>query len=86
MFSGQKVINQDSVSPHCIKHQTTDKSKARSCLITPFTWWSQDASGSLCVQKMEPIMEKLPAGSRSGTPGSPGGPWQWFDINSDSDF
>lgn len=71
MFSGQKVINQDSV---------------RSCLITPLGWWSQDSSGSLCVQQMEPIMEKLAAGSRSGTPGSPGGPWQWFDMNSDLDF
>lgn len=83
MFTGKEVINRDSVCPHCIKHQTMDKSKARSCLISPFTSWSQD---SKCVQKMDPIMEKLSAGSRSGTPGSPRGPWQWFDMNSDSDF
>lgn len=83
MFTGKEVINQDSVCPHCIQHQTMYKSKARSCLISPFTCWSQD---SKCVQKMDPIMEKLSAGSRSGTPGSPRGPWQWFDMNSDSDL
>lgn len=86
LLSGQKVNNQDGVSPHYIKHQTTDKFKARSCLITPVTWWSQDSSSSLCVQKIEPIIEKLSAASRPGTPGSTGGPWQWFDMNSDSDF
>lgn len=75
-FSAQKVTNQDSVSSHAI-HQTTDKPTARRCLITPSMWWSQDSGSSLCVQKME-----LSAGS----PGSPGGPWQWFDMNSEADF
>lgn len=84
-FPGKEVINQDSVCPHYIKHQTMDKSKAMSCLISPFTCWSQDSLNSHCVQKMEPVMEKL-SGSRSGTPVSPRGPWQWFDMNSDSEF
>lgn len=83
MFTGKEVVNQDSVCPHCLKHHTIDKRKARSCLTSPFTCWSQ---GSKCVQKIEPIMEKLSAGSRSGTSGSPRGPWQWFEMNSDSDF
>lgn len=78
------VTNQDSVGIDCLKQPKRDRSRAGGCLITPLSCWSQDSNSSLCLQGMEPILEKLPAESRTGTTAKPAGLWQLFDMDSDS--
>lgn len=77
------VTNQDSVSLD-LKQLKRDRSRAGGCLITPLSCWSQDSNSSLCLQGIEPVLEKLPAESRTGTPTKPAGLWQLFDMDSDS--
>lgn len=86
-FACRKRTIQELVSPDCLKHLTGGRSEGRGCSVSPLRCWSQDGAGSLCVPQTEATMEKLPsAGSWFRTQGSPGGLWQWFDMNSDSDF
>lgn len=79
------VTIQGSLSPDCLKRANRERrSKAGGCFITPLSCWSQDSNSSVCLSAIEPILEKLSAGSRTGTPDKPEGLWQLFDVDSDS--
>ncbi|XP_035487760.2 interactor of HORMAD1 protein 1 isoform X2 [Scophthalmus maximus] len=82
------VTSQDSLNPDCLSMlcRETRSSKAAGGLITPFTCWSQDSSSSMCLAGIEPILEKLSAESKPGTPMKPEGLWQLFDMDRHSDF
>lgn len=62
------------------------RSLAAGCLITPLSCWSQDSNSSACFAGIEPILEKLSAESKTGSPVKPKGFWQLFDMDCDSDL
>lgn len=79
------VPSQDSLSPDCLKRPNRERrSIAGGCFINPLSCWSQDSNSSVCLPGIEPILEKLSAESRTGTPAKPEGLWQLFDMDSDS--
>ncbi|XP_073323778.1 interactor of HORMAD1 protein 1 [Pagrus major] len=78
--SQDSAVNPDRVPP--VNRER--KSVAAGCFITPLSCWSQDSNSSVCHPGIEPILEKLSAESRTGTPVKPEGLWQLFDMDGDS--
>ncbi|XP_044031475.1 interactor of HORMAD1 protein 1 isoform X2 [Siniperca chuatsi] len=81
------VTCQDSLNPDClIPLNRETRSIAAGCFITPLSCWSQDSNSSVCLAGIEPILEKLSAETKTGTPAKPKGLWQLFDMDCDSDL
>lgn len=79
------VTSQDSLKPDSLMplNKETRSSDAAGCFITPLSCWSQDSNSSACLTGIEPILEKLSAESKAGTPESF---WQLFDMDCDCDI
>ncbi|XP_030274998.1 interactor of HORMAD1 protein 1 [Sparus aurata] len=77
------VTSQDKavIPDHVLPVNRERKSVASGCFITPLSCWSQDSNSSVCLAGIEPILEKLSAESRTGTPVKPEGIWQLFDMD-----
>ncbi|MEQ2200076.1 hypothetical protein XENOCAPTIV_021860 [Xenoophorus captivus] len=56
---------------------------AAGCFITPLSCWSQDSNNSECLAAIEPILERLSADSKMGTPVKHVDFWQLFESELD---
>lgn len=82
---GKTITTQDSLSSDSLKRLNGEKiSPAAGCFITPLSCWSQDSNSSVCLQEIDPILEKLSAEYKKVTPAKSEGLWQLFDMDSDS--
>lgn len=77
--------SQVGLNPDCPQNREM-RSIAGGCFITPLSCWSQDSNSSMCLSGLEPVLENLPAESKTGSPAKPEGLWQLFDMDYDFGF
>ncbi|XP_069392424.1 interactor of HORMAD1 protein 1 isoform X2 [Paralichthys olivaceus] len=80
----KKITTRDNTDCLSVLCREKRSSKTAGCLLTPLSCWSQDSNSSACLREIEPILGKLSAETKAGTPVK--GFWQLFDMDCDSEF